>query len=225
MMICDETFYEMRLKGKTTKQIMTVIRGLKQEKTRLKNIIEHPNYRLKQLVISPSEEVRFYMTCDYLERAKQALIEAGGVYIPSATEQKAIDFDDRIPYIKELKFSIGGFFEGYETKTFTVMGDKVHTTIEHSKDSKPSNSEDSKIELMDKDEFLEAFKDLHIGEWRKKYDNSRFHIAVKGDIHWCLEIHFSNGHKSVKISGDNAYPYNFDRLLELFEMENEGYSI
>ena len=116
MMICDETFYEMRLKGKTPEQIMPVIRGLKREKTRLKNIIEHPNYRLKQLVMSPSEEVQFYMTCDYLERAKQALIEAGGVYIPSATEKRVIDFDDSIPYIKELKLSIGGFFEGYETK-------------------------------------------------------------------------------------------------------------
>lgn len=39
---------------------------------------------------------------------------------------------------------------------------------------------------------------------------------------WCwmgrsgeLEIYFSNGHKPVKIYGDNAYPYNFDRFQEL----------
>lgn len=44
MMICPETFYEDKLKGKTATQIMTAIRGLKQEIGRLKNVVEHPDY-------------------------------------------------------------------------------------------------------------------------------------------------------------------------------------
>ena len=32
---------------------------------------------------------------------------------------------------------------------------------------------------------------------------------------WSLEIQFSNGYKTVKIEGDNDYPYNFDELQEL----------
>ena len=37
MMTCPDTFYEMRLKDKTPEQIMSVIRGLKQEIGKLKN--------------------------------------------------------------------------------------------------------------------------------------------------------------------------------------------
>ena len=221
MMICDETFYEMRLKGKTPEQIMTVIRGLKREITRLKNIVEHPNYELRSMVIHPTEKVQISMNREYLERAKQALVETVGSYKPSAAEQKSLDFDNSIPYINKIEFSIGGFFGGYETKTYTIDTDKVRVDVEHSLIPKPSNIGDAEIEEIDKQEFLEAFKDLRIGEWRKKYDTYRFNIAVMDGTQWHLEIYFSNGHRPVKIHGDNAYPYNFDRLLELFEIENE----
>ena len=85
---------------------------------------------------------------------------------------------------------------------------------------KTSENNKPNIEKIDKQEFLKAFKDLRIGEWRKKYDTYRFNIAVMDGTQWHLEIYFSNGHRPVKIYGDNAYPYNFDRLLELFEIED-----
>ena len=219
MMICPETFYELRLKGKTPEQIMSAIRGLKQEIGRLKNIVEHPNYELRSMVIHPTEKVQISMNREYLERAKQALVETVGSYKPSAAEQKSLDFDNSIPYINKIEFSIGGFFGGYETKTYTIDIDKVRVDVEHSLIPEPSNIGDAKIEEIDKQEFLEAFKDLRIGEWRKKYDTYRFNIAVMDGTQWHLEIYFSNAHRPVKIHGDNAYPYNFDRLLELFEIE------
>lgn len=217
MMICPETFYEMNLKGKTPAQIMTVIRGLEQEIGRLKNIVEHPDY---ECTMHPSEQVRIYCSQDYLKRAKQALVEAGGKYEPSTAEQKAMDFDDNIPFINKMTFCIGGYFDGFETKTYTIDGDKVRTYVEHSLIPKPSNFDDSEIEEINKAEFLEAIGDLHIGEWRKHYNTRRFGIEVLDGTQWDLEICFSNGHKPVKIYGDNAYPYNFDRLLELFEIED-----
>ncbi len=220
MMICPETFYEMRLKGKTPEQIMSAIRGLKQEIGRLKNIVEHPNYELRSMVIHPTEKVQISMNREYLERAKQALVETVGSYKPSAAEQKSLDFDNSIPYINKIEFSIGGFFGGYETKTYTIDTDKVRVDVEHSLIPKPSNIGDAKTEEIDKQEFLESFKDLHIGEWRKKYDTYRFNIAVMDGTQWHLEIYFSNGHRPVKIYGDNAYPYNFNRFLELFEIKD-----
>ncbi len=57
MMIDPETYYEINLKGKTAEQIMSAIRGLKQEIGRLKNIAEHPNY---QCMMRPSEDVRIW---------------------------------------------------------------------------------------------------------------------------------------------------------------------
>lgn len=211
-MICPETFYEMKLKGKTAAEITTVIRGLKQEIGRLKNIAEHPEY---QCMMHPSEAVRISCSRDYLERAKQALVEAGGCYVPSAAEKKAMEFDANIPYISKVVFSLGGYRKGCETRTYTIGRDKIHTDIEHSLFLKPSNLDDSEIEGMDKDYFFGALKDLHIGEWRKNYNTRR----IIDGTHWNLEIHFSNGHKTVKIYGENAYPYNFDRALELFEIE------
>lgn len=44
MMISPEEFYNESLKGKSTDQIMRVIRSLKREIGRLKNIVEHPHY-------------------------------------------------------------------------------------------------------------------------------------------------------------------------------------
>ena len=216
MMICPETFYEMNLKGKTAEQVMTTIRGLKQEIGRLKNIVEHPEY---ECTMHPSERVRISCSRDYLERAKQALEEVGGTYVPSAAEKKAMEFDENIPFINKVEFCIGGYFNGYETKTYTIDGDKVHTHIEHSLILEPSNIGDFEIEAMDKDYLFEALKDLHIGEWRRHYNTRRFGYMVCDGTQWHLEIYFSNGYKPVKIYGDNAYPYNFDRVLELFEIE------
>ena len=217
MMICPESFYEMRLKGKTSEQIMTVIRGLKREITRLKNIVEHPNYELRSMVVHPTEKVQLSMNREYLERAKQALIEAGGIYKPSATDQKAIDFNDDIPHIRKVVFSIGGFFGGYETKTFTVDGDNVHVKTEHTFKPNVSNT----TRELDPNAFFEELKDLQIGEWRRVYDTYRFGVAVMDGTQWELEIYFSNGRRAVKFHGSNAYPYNFDRLLEIFEIKNE----
>lgn len=216
MMICPETFYEERLKGKTAAEIMTVIRSLKQEIGKLKNIVEHPEY---QCTMHPSEAVRISCSRDYLERAKQALIEAGGEYVSSAAEKKAMEFDANIPYIDKVVFTIGGYCRGYETKTYTINGDKVYIDIEHSLILKPSNV--GEIEPWDKAEFLESLEYLHIGEWRRHYNTSEYGYNVCDGTQWHLEIYFSNDHKPVKIYGDNAYPYNFDHLLDLFAVEEK----
>lgn len=213
MMISPESFYEERLKGKSAKEILRVIRSLKQEIGRLKNMVEHPNYELRSLVVHPTERVQISCNQEYLERAKEALKEAGCVYTPSVAEQKAIKFNDNIPYIEKITFSIGGFFNGIETKTFTIDGNRVKTHLVHTLHSK--NPADDGI---DKETFLNQLKILNIGGWRRRYDTYRYNIAIMDGTQWELEIHYSNGHRAVKIHGDNAYPYNFDRLLDLFEI-------
>ena len=217
MMISPETFYEMNLKGKKADQIMTVIRGLKQEIGRLKNVVEHPDY---VCLIKSSERTRISCSQDYLERAKQALVEVGGTYIPSAAEKKEIEFNENIQYINKVEFCIGGYFGGYETKTYAIDGNKVHTHIEHSLILEPSNIGDFEIEEIDKDYLFEMLQRLHIGGWRKNYNTRRFGYMVCDGTQWHLKIYFSNGHKPIKIYGDNAYPYNFNQLLELFKVEN-----
>ena len=76
----------------------------------------------------------------------------------------------------------------------------------------PSNFDDAEIEKMTKDDFLDGIADLHIGEWDKNYSPRRFGYEVLDGTQWHLYIYFSNGIRTVKIEGSNAYPYNFDEL-------------
>ena len=216
MMISPETYYEENLKGKTATQILFAIRGLKQEISRLKNNIENPNYLYRT---DPSEDVRLSCTRMYLERAKQALVEAGGTYVPSKAELKAEEFNANIPFISKVEFSIGGFFGGFETRTYTIEGDNIYMDDEHSLIFKPSNLEDVEIEETDKDSFLKGLADLHIGEWRRNYDSSRWGDTVLDGTQWHLYIYYSNGRRPVKIEGSNDYPYNFDKLQELLGID------
>ena len=215
MMICPETFYEMRLKGKTPEQIMSVIRGLKQEIGKLKNFMEHPDYKYREYAMCPTESTRLSCTRDYLLQAIMALYKAGGTYASSKSEQKADEFDANIPYISKIVFSMGGFFGGYETRTFTIDNDKVYMEVEHTLNPDASNNNDE----FDKKDFFEVLTDMHIGEWRRKYDCRRFGVYVMDGTQWELEIHYSNVRRKVRIHGDNAYPYNFDKLLDLFGIE------
>ena len=220
MMISLEGYYENNLKGKTVAQIMIKIRDLKNEIDHLKNIMEHPDYREQ---MCPSESTRLQCTRLYLERAKEALAAAGGIYIPSQAEQKAVDFEENISDISKLVFSIDRFFGDYETRTYTFDDKQMYLDVEHSLILKPTNFD---IELdypCRKEPFLNGLCKLHIGEWRSEYDLRRFGRMVLDGIQWELEIYFSNGHKPVKIYGNNAYPYNFGKFQELlgFEPDDE----
>ena len=104
MMISPETYYEKNLKGKTAAQILVAIRGLKKEISRLKNNIENPS---DLCMTDPSEDVRLSCTRMYLERAKQALVEAGGTYVPSKAELKAEEFNANIPFISVSSSAVG----------------------------------------------------------------------------------------------------------------------
>lgn len=89
MMISPESYYEEHLKGKTKEQIMTAIRGLKQEIGRLKKIMEGPEYGILEIV-HPNEDTRLYWTREYLERAKQAYAEASGTYTLSKSQKRLL---------------------------------------------------------------------------------------------------------------------------------------
>lgn len=220
MMISPEIYYEENLKGKTSEEILKAIRSLKREITRLKNIAERPDYVCE---LHPSESVRISCSYDYLERAKLALKESGAEYQPTKAELKAMEFDTNIPNISKIIFLIGGFLCGEDLVEVTITDDTAE--LKYGRSYIPTNPDDfDKIEIIDKASFLEELEHLHIGEWRKNYNTKRFGYTVLDGTQWELEIHYSNDKKPVKIYGDNAYPYNFDRLKDLlmcgFDMED-----
>lgn len=208
-MISAEYFYEQNLKGKTAAEILSAIRRLKREISRLKKSIANPDI---EYITAPSDDVRLFCTRKYLERAKQALIEAGGTYIPSRMERKAEEFDANLPYICKVEFEIGAFFGGYEKRIVRIDGDELRMFVCF---SRLSNAENEMFLEMNKEKFLARLYDLRIGEWRRMYWNR---MVLDGE-EWSLRIEYSNGHKPIKIEGINAYPYNFDELQEFLGYE------
>lgn len=218
MMISPESYNDMNLKGKNAEQIMSAIRGLKNEIGHLKNIMEHPDYG-SELIACPSESTRLRCTREYLERAKVALLEAGGEYKPSQAELKAKEFDNNLSAIGKIVFTIGGFFGGYEMRTISFDDEKLQVSVQHSLSIKPEVTSVALLLPYTKGEFLDELNSLHIGEWRSSYSLKRFGYEVLDGTQWELEILYKNGAKPFKSYGDNAYPYNFDEFKELLVID------
>lgn len=213
MMVCPETYYEMNLKGKDEKQLLSAIRGLKNEIGRLKNVMEHPDYKSKA-IIHPSEDVRISCNREYLARAIQALEEMGGNYQPSKAELKAIDFQNNLEYVSIITFEIGGFFDGMTKYTLEFQEDDVHFV---------SSKFDMTLEetSMNKETIMWLLSRLYIGEWRKNYDPERFGYCVLDGTQWNVSFEYSNGHKKVEFSGSNDYPYNFNEFIDIFNLDDD----
>lgn len=162
MMISPEGYYEEYLKGKTKEQIMTAMRGLKQEIGRLKNTMESPDYGQEEIV-HPSEDTRLHWTREYLERAKQAYAEVGGTYTLSKSEEKAADFDSNMDFISKIIFSIGGYFGGYRSYVIE-LSDGLRAYTKLWEDEEPLVLLDEDDEPFTKETFIAALADLHIGE-------------------------------------------------------------
>ena len=118
MMISPESYYHMELEGKSVSQIEKSIRKLKKEMASLKKAIESSHSDEPRILMEPSLDVQLKCTRGYLERAKTALVEAGGKYIPNQAEQRVIDFDNNIEFISKIRFDIGGFFTGNQIILF-----------------------------------------------------------------------------------------------------------
>lgn len=216
MMISSETYYEIHLKGKNQQELLIAIQELKIEIEHLKNLLEQPNYHFT-MHTKPSESTRLWYTRQYLERAKKAFTDIGGIYIPSQEELKAQAFDDSISVINKLIFTIGGFFNGYETHTFTIDGDHLYMDVKHSYNPARMKSRMELDPIITKQEFLEELFGLHLGEWRHSYRNDQ----ICDGTQWNLEIQYSDGQEPFKVSGSNAFPFNFDELRELTNIDTK----
>ena len=213
MMICPETYYEMNLKGKDEKQLLSAIRGLKNEIGHLKKVMEHPDYK-NTPIMHPSENVRVSCTREYLTRAIQALEEIGGTYQPSKAELKAKEFQDNLEYLSKITFEIGGFFDGITKYVIEIQGDKagfISTKFDCILEEKP----------IDKEEVIWLLSRLYVGEWKKYYDPKRFGYCVMDGTQWKVSFEYSNGYKTVEFAGSNDYPYNFSEFIDIFGLDED----
>ncbi len=216
MMISPEGYYDIHLKDKDMKQIMTAIRGLKQEIGKLKNILENTDFNIgfnaNLLTIFPSYSTRIHWTREYLKKAKESYIEIGGEYTPSKQEKKAIDFNENIKNINKLAFTIGGFHQGY--KNYVVdISDCLKATLEYEDNISKIKLINDYNEPYNLEDFWDTLKNLYMGEWKRTYYDS----DILDGEQWELKVYFSNKDKPIVFAGSNHYPYNFDSFKSIFE--------
>lgn len=213
MMISPEAYYISCLEGKSKGEIMKQIRSLKHEIELLKEKLEGTHESVPVIYPTPLTRINCYR--DYLTRAIQAYEDAGGKYVPAKEERRSQDLNKALDSMEKLVFSIGSFWKGCETRTYTVSDDKIVLNTEHTLDIKPESM--PVCCPVSKKAFIAGLKEIYIGEWRKDYSNP----DVMDGTQWELRIHFSNAYQSVEISGSNAYPYNFKALMDLLGIGEE----
>lgn len=225
MMLTVDDYYDWYLKGKSLPEIMREIENLRKTMAGLKRKMESPKYN-KEDSCWPNEKMQICATRAYLNRAKEAYAEAGGVYEPTKAEKKAADFAAMIPFIDKIVLEIGGFFDGNEIRTVTFEDEKTYLDIDDPFESESSKKHYRCVLPHHKELFLQSIKGLYIGEWLPKYNVERFGYIIYDGTQWELKIYFSDGHKPFKVYGDNNYPYNFDDLYGLlsFDKTDEGNS-
>ena len=213
MMISPETYYEEYLQGKSQSIILQQISLLKKEIDRLKEVMESDENSPESMVM-PSPLTRIKCNREYLEMAKLALEETGGQYELTDEELRDQAFNMKLAAMHRFTLEIGGFFNGYAKYKYTISGDHVLFDADHSFYLKPSNL--PVYEPFSREEFIRGIADLHIGEWKERYEN----LCVLDGTQWSISIEYEDGKEPFEIYGSNAYPYNFEELIDFLGIDN-----
>jgi hypothetical protein len=213
MMISPEVYYEEYLQGKSQTEVLQQINFLRQELGRLKEVVESVE-NSPEAMIMPSPLTRIKCNREYLEMAKLALEEAGGQYVPTDEELRDQSFNTKLATMHRFTLKIGGFFDGYTKYKYTISGDSVLFDADHSFYLNPSNL--PVYEPFSREEFIRGIAALHIGDWKERDEN----LYVLDGTQWSICIEYEDEKEPVEIYGNNAYPYNFEELIEFLGIEN-----
>ena len=212
MMISPKTYYDLYLKDKSEKQILTVINKLRKEIKQLKSIMEEPNYQPNE---KTDESTQLWCNRLYLEQAKQTLQAIGGTYIPTKQELATKEFNDNIPYISKITYHSVAVKEGITIIKIEFDDEFAIINIDYA-----HNSKEPTRTVLDKENFLDELRNLDLGEWKKHY-KLKSNKLFRDGVDWYLDIYYSNGKKELNIKGFDAYPYNYNLLLDLFEYKED----
>ncbi len=219
MMTDPQTYYEESLQGQNTEVILNETRKLKKDLERLRNKMEDPWFIIETHT-GPDAATELANARACLELAKQAMEEAGGIYLPSSEEIEADDFQNNVANISAMTLKVGASATNIEKRTIFFDEDSVRMEVEN-----PLNPNEPTLtieldESVSKEDVLHMVQDLYLGEWKDHYEHHEYgSMVMLNGTEWYLEIRYGDGSATVKKSGCNAYPYNFDDLGQLFGIE------
>lgn len=217
-------FYKTEIEGRTAREIKATVKRLHSMIDVLKRKMEHPDYlgdgREYTEDIMRIEELRAS-----INGAKRVLAKRGVRYRPTATEKRAKEFDEALEDATRITLTYT-FLNGNTVSTFSVSLDGgVSFRAVVPKSGEPEMKEHKSS--MEKADLLAMLSELHIGEWEKFYDNSRYGIMIVDGVVWTLTIEYKDKKRRFTSGGTNACPYNFRDLenllgVDAYYAEDEG---
>ena len=213
MMIGPTNYINMSLSGRSYEAAKREVRTLWREIGRLKKVIEeHPDS--DEMMICPMPEVKIGTYRDYLEAAREYFESQGWKYELTKDEIADKEFNDRLKAVQSIEISYGACLGYRDIRKITFDGNK----IVFDKDLcgmflPPDKIKEKLYEGMTKETLLEDLADLHIGEWKKTYDNPN----VLDGIEWHVDFKYTDG-KKRGFGGCNRYPYNFYGFLDIMQI-------
>lgn len=215
-MLSDAENYRKEIESKTESELLREIRSLKRRIGILKRKVEHPDFEMRG--VNPAPDVEIDKLYAYLQIALDA---AGDEYKLSASDRKAQKIQDAMQYLKQVTFSIGGFTN--ETHTCLLFfKDGICYKRESTQFLGYIGTVGEPVAQWTADDVIAELQSLHLGRWKLHYSAMDYGIEVMDGTQWKLAFKFSDDTRPLVITGDNAYPYNFCRLLEILEMEEES---
>ena len=189
------------LENASKEDLLKIIRKTERKMRCLRYKMEHPFYNDEEK-LSPTDLTVYKCDRDFLNMAKADYYLKGGELIVGRNEQRVKKFNDKVNEISKITFTLTRFTSPSEEITVDLSGDGVNV--------KPYSYRIFK----DKKDFLVQLKEIKVGDWRKTYSPKRYKIYVLDGSSWSLEFEYKNG-KLKSYYGYNAYPYNFEELLDL----------
>ncbi|MBO4920813.1 MAG: hypothetical protein J5372_02740 [Lachnospiraceae bacterium] len=214
MMLGPVNFINGSISGKSYEAAKKEVQSLWKEIRRLKKVMEEEPDS-DEMMICPMPPVKISTYRDYLEAARDYFEARGWEYELTKEEAADKEFNDRLKDVQSIEISYGGFLCGGEDRTLTFDGQKIITDSSYVL-RVPSEEEMFRefYKGMTKDELLEELKNIHMGEWKKWYED----ICVMDGIRWSVVFKYLDG-KKRKFSGSNRFPYNFYGFLDVMQME------
>ncbi len=213
MMISPESYY-MGLKGKTSEEILADISRLRQEISALKDALRTNDFTVPD--IKPSRDVRLSMAPDYFDMAKKALLEAGGEYIPTEDELRALDFNARLDGLTAIEFSVSRHFLITKTLSADFSRGKTSAKIICVTNPMYGNESRKKIGEIERERLISELKSIHMGDWDSAYNLP----GILDGEDWSVTLRFSGGSEEC-FHGSNAYPFSFARFCGIMGYDED----
>ena len=207
----NDNFYEEKIRGKGLEKLLALIKRLYGEIAKQKRIAEDPSCDLERRWDACK---RIDLVRERIEATKGELASIGGEYAPTKNECRCDKFNQNLMKLKKIEMSLISFCGMNE---YTVDFDGDGAVLRADGGSYPEADHQEKT--IDKKKLISDLKKLNIGEWRKRYDASRYNFFILDGVEWKLRFVYDTGINSVKICGANAFPYNFDKLLKALKID------